>query len=175
MPSDLIRGYMIKFTKLVFVVLLFIQSNATFATLITSDLTPDTYVSNNGIDWTWASPVNAEFFGSNQLMAPSFHDGWRYATVDELSYLVNFMSIADFTRADGSLIHSAEYWNTVYTHVDKSNFENAEISSMWNNSFNTYFETVYVRASQTTPVPEPTNIAIFGLGLIALAFRKKFN
>lgn len=168
---------MIKFTKLVFVVLLFIQSNATFATLITSDLTADTYVSNNGIDWTWASPVNAEFFSTNQLMAPSFHAGWRYATAEELSYLVNFMSIDDFTRADGSLIHSAEYWNTVYTHVDKSNFENAEISSMWNNSFNRYFETVYVRASQTTPVsvPEPTNIAIFGLGLIVLAFRKKFN
>ena len=139
MPSDLIRGYMIKFTKLVFVVLLFIQSNATFATLITSDLAPDTYVSNNGIDWTWASPVNSEFFSSNQLMAPSFHDGWRYATVDELSYLVNFMSIDDFTRPDGSLIHSAQYWNTVFTHVDKGNFENAEISSVWTQFFQHLF------------------------------------
>lgn len=168
---------MIKFTQLVFTTILLFLSSSASATLITSDLTSDTYITKNNLDWTWASPVNAEFFGSNQLMAPTFHAGWRFATADELAYLFSSMSIADFTNPDGSYIHSASYWNTVYTHVDASNFMDDEIRSNWtaNNAFDRFFETIYVRSAQTTPVPEPANIAIVGLGLILLSLRKKFR
>jgi len=176
MQSDSIRGYMIKFTQLLFATILLIQSSSAFATLITTDLTDDTYITVNGLDWTWASPVNSEIFGLNELMAPSFH-GWRFATNEELTFLKTSLTLADFTRDDGTYIHSASYWNTFYTDINTLNFIDDAVSSNWvaESAFNSYFETFYVREAQTKPVPEPTNIAIFGIGLIALAFRKKFK
>lgn len=167
---------MIKFTQLLFATFLLIQSSSAFATLITTDLSDDTYITVNGIDWTWASSVNSEIYGINQLMAPSFH-GWRFATQEEITFLKTSLTLADFTRDDGTYIHSAEYWNTQFFDINTFNFIDDAVSSNWvaQGSFNDYFETFYVRATQTTPVPEPTNIAIFGLGLIALACRKKFR
>jgi len=167
---------MIKFTQWLFATILFIQSGVASATLITTDLADDTYITVNGIDWTWASSVNSEIFGSNQLMAPSFH-GWRFATEEEITFLKTSLTLADFTRDDGTYIHSTDYWNTQMFDINTLNFIDDAVSSQWvpEGAFNSYFETFYVRAAQTTPVPEPTSIAIFGLGLIALVCRKKFK
>ena len=97
---------------------------------------------------------------------------------------------------DGSYVNAFKYWNTVFDDViDTRDIEKDRISSQWNWSSpegedydslsdiekeeqliqilftdNTFFDTFYVR---TTPVPEPSTLMIFALGLITLASKKR--
>jgi hypothetical protein len=136
-----------------------------FANPIASDLPADTYIIKDGLEWTWASPVNEETWGSNILSAPSFHAGWRFATDLEMQ---NRPVLADFTRPDGSYIQSAAYWNSVYTHVDAGDLGSGLVNSAWGHSWN---ETLYVAA---VPEPETYALMLAGLGVVgAIARRKK--
>lgn len=160
--------------------LLFVTT--TQATLITTELAEDAYITYQGIDFAWASMVNSEKFyvgvdSHNELLKPTDHEGWDYATDEQLG-LLTALSGADllalFTREDGSYIHAFEYWNTVYDQVnDTANILAGEIRSQWSwtapegeiyddltslektlqfleiaNTPLTDFETIYVRASQ---------------------------
>jgi len=187
---------MIKLVSKFLVVLSFIATGAANATLITTDLTEDTYITYNDIDWTWASPVNSASFGVNTLFGPELHAGWRYATLDELDTLYYDITIAAFTKTDGNgnetYIQSVEYWNDVFVSlteagdsesaVSVSNFTDGLISSdpdyvfdWWTTSTKT-FERFYVRdvADRVpTDVPEPSTVMIFSTALIALSMRKR--
>lgn len=173
---------MIKFTLKLLLPFLLLVSSSAFAGLITSDLTEDDYITYNGIDWAWASPINVTPYYSNLLMAPEFHDGWRYATEEELNILRTELTIADFTRTDAFgvtyYVEAVEYWNTELTSVDidVDDFNSGKINSMLTLNMPTEwdFETFYVRATNANAnVPEPTTLFIFAAGLLGFAIRKR--
>ncbi|WDE04492.1 hypothetical protein SG34_024665 [Thalassomonas viridans] len=159
------------------------------ASLITSDLSEDAYISYQGMDWAWASPDNVQFQGcdgpadpenyltqvydnaddvcSNQLMAPEFHDDWRYATASELDVLLNDIGLMAFVASNGSLIQATAYWNTGYTTVDYRNFLSGYVASSWGEIG---YETFYVRDHETV-VPEPPALLLSSLMMCMLAFR----
>lgn len=184
---------MLNIFQIVILVVVYTLSFFSSASLITNDLTEDSFYTYAELDWAWVSPVNIQFIGcsnlvlnpdlyltsvysdpnnscDNQLLDPSFHAGWRFATDDELQILKNEISLSNFIRADFSFINATMYWNTSFTHVDYVDFMNGNFSSQWGNST---FETFYVRDAKT--VPEPTTLMIFALGLITLAVRKKYK
>ena len=159
------------------------------AGLISTALSADDYVAYQGMDWAWASPDNIQFQGcngpdnaddylteiysnnddvcSNQLMAPEYHEDWRYATASELDILLNDLGLAAFFRTNGSIIQAAAYWNTGYTTVDYQNFLSGYVSSQWGSIG---YETFYVRAHETL-VPEPSTQLLFILMISLLALR----
>src|SRR6188768_3717252 len=71
--------------KFILIVGLFIFGGlrSVFANPILSDLPSDAYITINGLDWAWASPVASHDFGDNQLFDPELHAGWRFATAEE--------------------------------------------------------------------------------------------
>lgn len=177
---------MIKFLLTFLVSLIFIATNA-YSSLITGDLAQNTYVEYGGYDWTWASPVNVQYFDgenpdtlewdTNELFGPADLDriGWMYIQGSELESLFSTLPLHLFQSNDG-IINSVAYWNSVFTHVDENNF--GLKSSLWvgQNSLNMFkqYETFYVRAS-VTEVPEPTTLLIFALGLLGLGLRKRLQ
>ena len=140
--------------------LVLLTVGAANATLISDPLASGTYITVDGLDWTWASPVNEEDWseGYNTLMAPTYHEGWRFATDAEM---LDIPSFADFTRVDGTYIQSVVYWNTAFTHVDAGD----DVSSTWGHGMN---ETFYVRDA-ASPTPEPSTMMLLGFGLVGLA------
>jgi hypothetical protein len=110
--------------------------------------------------------------------------------------------LAEFTR-NGEFVHAFEYWNSFFdTPENGLNLGNKEVASAWGwsipsgtdidalsfsekqnldfeiNDLDTGYDTFYIRSSQVqgngpTPVPEPTTILIFALGLIALVCKNK--
>ena len=128
---------------------------------ITSDLPSSTYVVKDNLAWTWASPVNEQHWMSNELFAPSFHSGWRYATQAEM---LNMPTLEEFGFG---AINSAAYWNSAYTHVDASDFEKGHVSSRWGHDV---WDTFYVSS-----IPEPKTYAMLlvGMGLLYLLARRR--
>lgn len=122
---------------------------------------------------------------------------------DMITALSGSELLALFTReSDGSYIQAFEYWNTFYeADNNASNVLNGKIASNWSWSVPTnedtdnlndaqkiaqieaidfistsFYDTFYFRTTQTnnsTPVPEPSTLMIFALGIIALASKKK--
>ena len=134
---------------------------------LTAGPLPDTaYITVNGLDWAWASPVNEQFFGANELKPPEFQEGWRFATDTEMAGLP---SLADFTRPDGSYIQAPEYWNTVYTHVDPGDYQGGYVASQWGHG---PYETVHVRDG-ASPVPAPGALALVAAGLFGLVAKRR--
>jgi len=172
--------------KIYIISLLFVVSSAQ-ATLITGSLTEDNYISYKGIDFAWVSPVSYQFYYQNELFAPDalrVADGWRYATDEELTIIMQELTLDDFTAYDQFnvkyYIQAVEYWNTELTNIDIDDFELGKINSNWeiSGTLKWDFETFYVRSSNvgnngSTPVPEPSTLMIFALGLIALACKKR--
>jgi len=180
--------------KVVIFCFAFLSSFVSHATLISSSVDIDdaidpVYVTYANLDWAWVSPVNEQFWGcpadivdaenylvtvltnsgcDNQLLAPEYREGWRYATSAELDILYNQLGFLAFMPTQNTLIQAASYWNTSFTHVDTNDFIGAYIKSEWGNGS---YETFYVRDSQQ--VPEPSTLMIFALGLITLVSRKK--
>ncbi|MBL4822841.1 MAG: PEP-CTERM sorting domain-containing protein [Colwellia sp.] len=109
--------------------------------------------------------------------------------------------LALFTReSDGTLIQAFEYWNTVYdgdsntTDVlsgssissdwswsvpaleDTNNLTDAQKTDQHNEIVSigaSAYDTFYFRKTVTTPVPEPSTLMIFVLGIIALVSKKR--
>jgi len=185
-----------KFITKILVVLSFITVSAANATLITTELSEDTYITYNDIDWTWASPVNIASWGTNTLYGPEIHTGWRYASLDELDIIRGTLTLSAFTEkdADGNdiYIQSVEYWNDVFVSLTEdvnpesalsvTNFSTGYISSDPSENFGgihgdvSHWERFYVRDIADRPVsqvPEPSTIMIFAIALIALSMRKR--
>lgn len=111
--------------------------------------------------------------------------------------------LALFTRNDGSYINAFEYWNTIYSGVDNTNDVLAgQIRSEWvwsiplnddlasktdsekglqayeiTNTTGSAYDTFYFRVANSnnsgTPVPEPSTLLIFAMGLLALTFKAR--
>jgi hypothetical protein len=173
---------MIKLIKKFIFPLFFLISSSAFAGLMT-DLPKSTYISKGGYDWTWASPVNqtnyseAVGFGSvgfeNIFEDASFHAGWREFDESDIVIQSIFEAflLSDFTRIDGSIIHSAAYWNSYYTDVNIDDFSFRLGKKIESDTYK-FFETFYVRVTPSQ-VPEPSTIMIFAIALIALSLRKR--
>jgi len=170
---------MIKLISKILVVLSFITAGVANAGLITTDLTEKNYINYNGLDWAWASPVNVQInpFDPNVLYAPTFHEGWRFASEIELTILKTQLTIEDFTGIDANgdsfTIQAIEYWNTHYVRFNVEDFNKDWVNSNWtlNPSIDWNYETFYVR--DAAQVPEPSTIMIFAIALIALSLRKR--
>lgn len=186
---------MIKFITTFLVVLSFFAVSVANATLITDDLSEDTYITHNNIDWTWASPVNQATWGTNTLYGPSLHTGWRYASLSELDYLRNTLTLSAFTKQDAGgndvYIHSVQYWNDIFLSITQTidpvsspsidNFRDGYISSDpdYYSNFGSdvgHWDRFYVRDIANRPiatVPEPSTIMVFTIAVIALSIRKR--
>ena len=122
---------MSKFTKIVILWVALVCVNQARAGLILTDLTEDNYITHENLQWAWASPVNSEYFNNqNRLYAPDLHAGWRFATDEELNVLKFELTLADFTRPDGTYIHAVEYWNSDYDNVSDWNNVNNFINDL---------------------------------------------
>ncbi len=123
---------MIKFTVKIITSLILIMSSIVNASLITDSslLTSDHYVTYSDefvtIDFAWASPINVEYWGdpslesSNQLFAPSLHQGWDYASQADIDILLTHFTLADFTIGTGddrTFINAVQFWNSVFNDV----------------------------------------------------------
>lgn len=143
-----------------------------------TELTEDTYITSNGLDWTWASR-----WGTGSTAAPeqpTFHVGWRYATTQELDYL--FENLVNLFLNSGSPIESTAFWNDeIQVGVDQGDLSGgyimsgANIMSYGNGLICTGTapcDTFYVR--ERVEVPAPASIALWALALVALrSVRKK--
>jgi hypothetical protein len=124
-------------------------------------------------------------------------------TIDEIFLgITGAELLAEFTR-NGEFVHAFEYWNSFFDTPEHGfNLSNKEIASAWDWSIplgididalslsdkedldfeitdlDTGYDTFYIRFSQvqgngSTPVPEPSTLVIFTLGLIALVSKNK--
>lgn len=165
--------------KVLFSIFLF-TSNQAFASLITSNLTENSYITYGGYDWTWASPVNTtkyegidpatNLFVTNLFKDPSAHAGWLFIEGNELEWLFSTLTLADFQR-NGRVIQSAAYWNSHFTHIDTFNFNSRSGIKSLDGSVVNYYETFYVRAAMKK-VPEPTSLLILATALLGFIWRK---
>ena len=147
---------MFKFAIKVLLIISLLPLFSTQATLITdtSQLTDDHYVTYEGIDFAWVSPVNVEFWpGTNILYAPDLHDGWDFATSEELALFRSNFSLSDFRFEISPGIyrykHAVQFWNSFFTDVricsdvddscEEQNVQNlidGEIRSSWTTDSN---------------------------------------
>ncbi|AAZ27077.1 PEP-CTERM sorting domain-containing protein [Colwellia psychrerythraea] len=157
------------------------------------DASYQAFITFDDKDWAWVSPVNTQFDGclqevdnpedylttvldnsdcANQLLAPEYREGWRFATSTELDTVFNILTLNSFYDFDKSMfIQATEYWNTNYIIGDHLNFQANLISGEW--SSNKSFETFYIRDHEADAIPEPSTLIIFALGLFTLVNRKK--
>lgn len=140
-----------------------------------ADLPAGTYITDAGLDWTWASPWGTVNEGI-KVAAPTAHAGWRYATVTELQYL--FANLVDDFVNGGSPIQSVAYWELDGTNwVDIGDLQSGAIMSgnnYFNNiCFNNVCEVFYVR--DANGVPAPMTLALLGAGFLALGFSRRKN
>lgn len=140
---------------------------------LSGPLPADTYISNNGLDWTWASPWGTINEGI-KVAPPSAHEGWRYATVGELEYL--FANLVDDFLNNGNPVHSVPYWELDGTDwVDANDLAGGFIMS-GNNFFNqacdgNVCDVFYVRDGNGVPIP--STLALLGIAGLALGLTRR--
>ena len=142
------------------------------------------YINYKGYDWAWASPVNLESFRGNTLYAPELQKNWQFADQILLDILKTELTLADFTDNNGNIIHAVNFFNSVFSHVDKTNFDTDSVSSEWTDpdafmaDILGGFETFYVRETPTPsadiqPIPEPLSILIFATAFLLLHIKMR--
>lgn len=153
-------------------VFLALSSSSAFAYL-SGPLPASTYISDNGLDWTWVSPWGTINEGI-KFASPGAHAGWRYASVSELEYL--FANLVDDFLNNGTPIQSVAYWELDGTNwVDTSDLTGGYIMS-GNNYFNqscdgSVCEVFYVRGGNGVPIP--STLALLGIAGLALGLTRR--
>lgn len=136
----------------------------------------------------------------NILYKPGIRTDWNFANEAQLTLLkslaVSGELLTMLTRDDNTYRHAFEYWNDYYSApVDTGNVSAGNVASAWVWSFpagtptadnlleafeiggvtGSFFDTFYFRVqdNSSTPVPEPSTLMIFALGIIALASKKQ--
>ncbi len=152
--------------QLAVAVVLLAGASGVWADLVSTPVPNTAYITHDGLDWAWVAPVNEQWWGSNELMAPGFHEDWRFATDAEMA---SRPTLADFTRPDGSEIKAPEYWNTYFTHVDAGDLGSGYVYSTWGHSA---AETLYVRDASVVPVPGAALLGLLGLSVAGMRLRR---
>lgn len=136
----------------------------------------------------------------NILYTPGIRTGWDFANDEQLALLkslaVSGELLTRLTRDDNSFRHAFEYWNDYYTApVGTGNVSAGNVASDWawrfsggtptadslpeafeiGNVTGSFYDTFYFRVQDngSTPIPEPSTLMIFALGLIALVSKKR--
>jgi hypothetical protein len=154
------------------VILWALASSSAFA-YIAAPLPASTYITNNGLDWTWVSPWGT-FNEGIKFASPSAHEGWRYATLGELEYLFANL-VNDFVNG-GTPIQSVAYWELDGTNwVDIGDLQGGYLMSgnNYSNSMcsNRPCEVFYVRGANGVPVP--STLALLGIASLVFGFTRR--
>jgi len=137
----------------------------------------------------------------NTLFAPSYYNNsqWSYAGLDDIPDLLtifNGRDIYSLFYINQNYVHAFSHWNSIFNNVtndDDINVDNVRSTWSWFvpdpdidltvgseviaqqieiSESGATADTFYVRKS-SAPVPEPSTLMIFALGLIALASKKR--
>jgi hypothetical protein len=153
---------------------------ANAAIIDNSTAIPDSVIllnfNNSGRDWVYAGPVAPNEFGSGEIQPSSYRavEGWRAATDAEWAARPIW---SDFVIAGSGIVspnsffnHSnylfaSEYWSS-FSHVDVQDFAAGHVTDGVHGPLSGVPETIYVRDSRVTAVPEPASLALFGTALL---------
>lgn len=171
--------------------LFFSQSRCEASLIDPSIPIPDTEIllnfAGSGLDWVYAgpwSPADPDIFA--RIESPDYRasEGWRYATDAEWALRPDWTDfikppydasdfppfpIGDYSVYDHSKYRfTTEYWADYDPeYVDLADAQNGDISNGLDpdpNHF--YYETWYVRDTRSVVVPEPSSMALSGMGLL---------
>ena len=127
----------------------------------------------------------------NELFEPGHIEGWRTAESDEFSFFLSDVKIDSFIDKEGNYIVATSFWNSLYkdaTRVSEDAFTSNYRTNLWvegsvfdwsnlpvdYESDTSYYDTFYVRNHvDPQPVPEPSTLLIFAMGLIALVSKQR--
>ncbi len=160
-----------------------------------SDFNFDAYTSTVYQPTTLAQKSACNPYLSNQLMGPSYNqENWFFyedlfnSQISVSEYLSNLATIQGkslqdlFLDSGGNPIEAFNFWNTSASIIGGMNnpfTSDWRVDPRFVGFMGSYkpINTIYVRKSKTQsqPVPEPSTLFIFAIGLFALAFRLKRN
>lgn len=148
---------------------------------LTADKEGINFISVNGWDYAWASPVNDENWESNIFHAPELQKNWQVASsfTDNTNTqthidIIRALGVERFTRLVNGVetfIHAVQFWNSSFTSLALTDGEESETTSEdfskgfivgeidfykdpYGDRYN-YFDTFYVRNVNDRPT-EPT-------------------
>lgn len=150
--------------------LCFIMSTGVNATLLTSEVADDAYVTFAGYDLAWASPCSDGLLegscGAIDLSEQSGY-GWKIMTSDLFTSLNITAStfVVDYTSSNTQFFSGSNYakasgwFSNSYLHIDINN----GLAGSWafaDTAESCCSETITYRVSSSVSVPEPSSIAL---------------
>jgi len=122
----------------------------------------------------------------NQLFSADVHEGWGFFTGTQQELVAAMPDLSSFDDGNGGFIDAFDYWNTTYSfdntgginpyYVQQGFVVSDWTTDAWRLSNLGYYNVLYVReatGNTPQPIPEPSTLMIFTLGLIALASKKR--
>jgi hypothetical protein len=162
------------------------------AALINANVPENAYITKNGYDIAWISPVDEDY---SVDMSYQSQFGWQIMTLEMFNFLdieaqdfikeganVDYVTGNNLDEVSGAILDyvvsetpnndvaiAVPYFSSSYVHADWSN----GADGLWNvigDAF--HYETLAFRESAAS-VPEPSTISLLGIGLFALFLRRK--